>query len=232
LVLAQQSSVPAPNSPEQSKQEQKAKSEAELQREEQSQRILGIVPMFSITNRSNAAPLTPGQKFHLFTRSAFDPIEIPIYGFQAGISQALDEFPGYGQGAAGYGKRFGATMADGVSSNFFSNFLYPTLFKEDPRYFRLGQGHFKRRFFYALTRPLVTHKDAGGRSFNYSSVFGAFSSGGLSNIYYPSDDRGFGLTVSRSSIQLAYGSLGGLVDEFWPDIQRKMFQKKRKGLSN
>jgi hypothetical protein len=148
-----------------------------------------------------------------------------VEGLQAGLSQAEDEFPGYGQGAQGYGKRFGATLADEVSSGFFSNFFYPTLLKEDPRYFRLGKGSFKHRMGYAIAQEFVCHTDSGGRSFCFENVLGAFSSGALSNVYYPSSDRGFGLTMSRSSIALGYGSLGGLVTEFWPDIHRKLFKK-------
>jgi hypothetical protein len=202
--------------------------EKEIQKKEQSQRILGVAPQFSVTSRQNAPPLTPGQKFHLFTRSAFDPFQFAAAGFQAGISQAQDEFPGYGQGAAGYGKRYGAAFTDQVSSNFFANFFYPTLLKEDPRYFRLGEGSIKHRIVYSLEQEFVTRTDKGTRRFNFSNVLGAFSSGGLSNLYYPSTDRGLGLTLSRSAISLAYGSLGGLIDEFWIDVNQKLFHKKKK----
>src|SRR5215831_6435563 len=115
-------------------------SEQETEKQEQSKRILGVVPQFGMTNRQDAPPLTTGQKFHLFVKSSFDPFAYAAAGLQAGLGQATNEFPGYGQGAAGYGKRYGASLADQVSSNFFSNFLYPSILKEDPRYFRLGEG--------------------------------------------------------------------------------------------
>lgn len=201
------------------------KSEQEIQKQEQSQRILGIVPQFGTTSRLNAPALTTGQKFHLFAKSAVDPFTFAAAGFQAGLGQATNEFPGYGQGAAGYGKRFGASLADSVSSDFFANFFYPSLLKEDPRYFRLGQGSIKHRILYSFAQEFVTHTDNGGRSFNWSNVLGAFTAGGLSNAYYPSTDRGFGLTMSRSAISLLYGAAGGLVDEFWTDIHNKLFSK-------
>lgn len=200
-------------------------SEKEIQKQEQSQRILGVVPQFGMTSRQNAPPLTTGQKFHLFVKSSFDPFAYAAAGLQAGLGQATNEFPGYGQGAAGYGKRFGASIADQVSSNFFANFFYPSLLKEDPRYFRLGEGSVKHRIFYSLAQEFVCHTDKGGRSFNWSNVLGAFTSGAISNAYYPSTDRGAGLTASRSAVALAYGSAGGLVDEFWTDIQHKFFHK-------
>jgi hypothetical protein len=222
----QQPGTPPLWDPELQKKEQELQQEQELQKKEQSSRILGVVPQFGVT-RQNAAPLTPGQKFRLFRRSAFDPVTFAVVGLQAGISQATNSFGGYGQGAEGFGKRYGAAFADAVSSNFFSNFAYPVLLKEDPRYFRLGEGTIKHRIGYALAQEFVCRTDEGKRSFNYSNVLGALTAGSISNAYYPSNDRGFGLTMSRAGIALLYGSVGGLVDEFWADIDRKLFHKKK-----
>src|SRR5215469_11434058 len=223
----QQAAPGSPTMAEASQTQQSSpQTEQEMQKREQSQRILGVVPQFGMTSRQNAPPLTTGQKFHLFVKSSFDPFEYAAAGLQAGLGQATNEFPGYGQGAAGYGKRYGASLADQVSSNFFANFLYPTLLKEDPRYFRLGEGSIKHRIGYSLVHEFVTRKDKGTRRFNFSNALGAFSSGGLSNVYYPATDRGLGLTMSRSAVSLLYGSAGGLVDEFWPDIDRKLFHRK------
>ncbi|MGC2195527.1 MAG: hypothetical protein WA628_12690 [Terriglobales bacterium] len=210
-----------PQAPSQSK----ADHETDVEKKEGKTRILGIVPRFGTTDRQDAPPLTPRGKFKLFARSAFDPVTVFIAAAQAGVSQADNQFAGYGQGAEGYGKRFGAAFADQVSSGFFSNFLYPTMFKHDPRYFRLGHGKFAHRFGYSLIQEVVCHTDSGGRAFNVSNVLGAFSSGGLSNAYYPSGDRGFELTMSRSALAVAYGAAGNLLSEFWPDIQRRLLHR-------
>ena len=237
---SQQQSAPAPR-PEAPKSDE----ERQIERKEQSQRVLGVLPQFGVTSRPDAPPLTPRGKFHLFAKSAFDPVSIGVVGLQAGLSQAENEFPAYGQGAQGYGKRFGAALADEVDSGFWSNYAYPVLLKEDPRYFRLGEGSFGRRLAYSVKQEFVCHTDKGGRSFNFSNVLGAFTSGAISNLYYPGNtlirtipatstspaipvyenDRGVGLTLSRTSIALGYGTIGGLFDEFWPDIQQKLFRK-------
>lgn len=227
LSSVAQQSAPAPDPAAQlPSAPQPAQNEQQIQKQEQSQRMLGVVPLFWVTSRQNAPPLTPGQKFHLTIKQITDPFTFVASGFQAGLGQATDEFSGYGQGAAGYGKRYGATFADQASSQFFSNFFYPVLLKEDPRYFRSGEGGIKHRIGYSLAQEFVCHTDKGGRSFNWSNALGAFTTGGLSNAYYPSTDRGFGLTMSRAGIALLYGSTGGLVQEFWPDIQRKVFHKR------
>jgi hypothetical protein len=204
------------------------KTGAEILKEEEHQRMLGVVPMFGTTNYRNAPPLTPGQKFHLMAKTAIDPFTWIAAGAQAGISQAENEFGGYGQGAAGYGKRYGATYVDSFDSNFFSNFFYPVLFKQDPRYFRQGEGTVKSRMGSAFKQEFVARKDSGGYAFHFSNVLGAFTAGGISNAYYPKEDRGFGLTMSRSSIALGYGCLGNIIVEFWPDIDRKFFHKHSK----
>lgn len=206
----------------------KSAEELEKQKMEQSYRVMGVVPMFGTTNRQDATPLTPKEKFRVFAKSAFDPVTFVVVGFQAGVSQAENSFPEYGQGAEGFGKYYGAAFADNVDSNFFSNFFYPVLFKQDPRYFRLGEGSFKHRLAYSVVQEFVAHKDSGGRTFHFSNVLGALTSGSISNAYYPESDRGFGLTMSRSGIALLYGSVGGIFSEFWPDIQSKIFKHKDK----
>lgn len=224
----------------------KSEEELKIQREEQRQRMLGVLPQFGVTSRQDASALTSREKFHLFAKSAFDPVTIGVVGVQAAVSQGENEFPAYGQGAQGYGKRFGASLADEVSSGFWSNYFYPVVLKEDPRYFRLGEGSFMRRFSYSVAQEVVCHTDKGGRAFNFSNVLGAFTSGAISNAYYPGrtlirttpatatspaipvyeDDRGAVLTISRTAIALGYGTIGGLFDEFWPDVQKRFFHKR------
>jgi hypothetical protein len=236
-----------PTTQTQSKPGDKSGEEKKVESKEQSKRVLGVLPQFGVTDRQDAPPLTPRGKFHLFARSAFDPVTIGIVGLQAGLSQADNQFPAYGQGAQGYGKRFGAAFADEVSAGFWSNFAYPVIFKEDPRYFRLGKGGFTHRFAYGIKQEFVCHTDAGGRSFAFSNILGAFTSGAISNLYYPGrtlirtipatattpaipiyeTDRGLSLTVSRAAIAIAYGTIGGLFDEFWPDIRRKFSRKPK-----
>jgi len=203
-----------------------AQTEEEIRKREQSQRILGVVPMFGVTSRHHPPPLTPGQKFYLFLKGNIDPFNWATLGIQAGISQAQNNFPEYGQGTSGYAKRYGAALADSTSTGFFGGFLYPVLLKEDPRYFRLGEGTIPRRIVYSMTQEFVGRKDSGGRTVNFSNILGGFTAGGLSNLYYPSNDRGFGLTVSRVGISFLYGSTGGIISEFWPDIDRAVFHKK------
>jgi hypothetical protein len=211
---------PRPQSPESLRQ----KAEQELKQQEQ-QRILGVVPNFNTTDLQNAAPLSPGQKFHLAFHSAADPFQFVAAGLDAALSQAENNFSGYGQGAQGYGKRFGAAYTDQFSGLFWGNAVFPTLFHEDPRYFRKRTGSFKSRFFYAMSTTLWTKNDNGKWGPNYANVAGNLAAGGLANLYYPSNDRGVGLTFQRAFTVTAEGTIGAVFVEFWPDIERRVFHQ-------
>jgi hypothetical protein len=210
--------------PSQANPQQPLTSEQVLKQEEH-QRALGVVPMFGMTSVKNAPPLSTKQKAELMARTMYDPFTFVAAGLTAGVGQATNSFAPYGQGAEGYGKRYGAALADGTDSNLWSNFIYPVIFKQDPRYFRVGEGPIKLRIYSAFKQEFVARKDSGGYTFHFSNVLGAFTAGTISNTYYPQSDRGVGLTVSRASIALGYGCLGDLFLEFWPDIQGKLFHK-------
>ena len=144
----------------------------------------------------------------------------------AGVAQASDDLSGYGQGAAGYGKRLGAGLADETSAGFFTTFLFPSLLHQDPRYFRQGSGPFKHRLAHAVIRPVVTRKDSGGRAFNWSGLLGGIAASSLSNAYYPTGDRGVGPTFTRVGWGVPFSALDHLIEEFGPDLERRFLRKK------
>jgi hypothetical protein len=212
---------PALNAPE-----RKLKAAAELHVEEQ-QRILGIMPNFNTSNVKDAEPLSPGQKFDLAAKGAFDPFTFVVAGLDAGLSQGENDFPEYRQGALGYAKRFGASYADSFSSTMLGSALFPILLKQDPRYFRKGTGSFTSRFWFAVMSELKCKNDHGNWTLNYSNLLGNIAAGGISNFYYPASDRGVGLTFERAATVTAEGAVGAVFVEFWPDMSRKLFPKHR-----
>jgi hypothetical protein len=198
------------------------------QSKEEPERIYGVVPTYSITNARNAPPLKSKEKFQLFVRVTLDPYPFVVYAIQAGVEQANDSHSGYGQGAAGYARRFGAALGDGTSARFFSTYAFPSLLHQDPRYFRKGEGTGWSRAGYSVSRGFVTRSDSGKIQPNWSNVLGKFAGAGLSNLYYPPEDRGASLTLSRVAISLSYQMLGNLAVEFWPEIHRKFFGGNKK----
>src|SRR5258708_10875102 len=123
---------------------------AEQIRAEEKQRLVGVIPNFYTSYIHDAAPLNWKQKFSLAARSAFDPVVYLGVGFGAGIEQATNAYPGYRQGAAGYGKRYPATFLHGRTSDFLTNALFPALFRQHPRHHYRGSGSFKSRLMHAV----------------------------------------------------------------------------------
>lgn len=160
-------------------------------------------------------------KFVLFVQDSFDPVTFLATGFNAGLDQAENTDHSYGQGAEGYGKRFGAEFAGQASSRFFKEFAYPSLFSEDPRYYRMVHGGAGRRLLHAMEHAVVAHRDSGDRMFNFSEWLGTTSTVVLSNTYHPDYQRGFNSAAQR----VGYGILQDIgfdaLREFWPEISRK-----------
>jgi hypothetical protein len=203
---------------------QQDRAETQLNQEEH-QRILGVVPNFNTTDNQNAAPLSARQKFRLAFRSAVDPFTFVAVAADAGISQAKNDFPGYGQGAAAYGKRFDASYADSFDGTLWANAIFPALLHQDPRYFRKGRGSFTARLLYAVSTTVRARNDNGTWGPNYANVAGSIVAGGISNLYYPASDRGVGLTFQRAFTVTAEGALGAIGVEFRPDGGRKCLQE-------
>lgn len=181
---------------------------------EEKQRVFGIVPNFYTSYVWDAEPLTTRQKFQLAWRSSIDPVTFLGAGVAAGIQQWDDDFNGYGQGAQGYAKRFGAAYADGFSGVMLGGAVFPALLHQDPRYFYKGTGTIRSRVLYAISTVVICKGDNGRWQPNYSSVLGTFIAAGISNAYYPSANRGFQLTIDNALIGTASGAAGALLQEF------------------
>jgi hypothetical protein len=181
---------------------------------EEHQRVLGVVPNFYVTYAPNAAPLNSKQKFQLAWRSLIDPYTFAVTAAVAGIQQAEDEFSGYGQGVAGYAKRYGAALP-GVGGTFIGGAILPTIFKQDPRFFYKGTGTVRSRIWYAIATAVICKGDSGRWEPNYSNVLGSLAAGGISNLYYPKSNRnGIGLTFTNTLVGLGEGAATNLVQEF------------------
>jgi hypothetical protein len=170
------------------------------------------------------APLSARCKFNLFLTSTYSPYTFVSASFQATLDQAQGQWPHYGGGVGGWGKRFGATLADTESRRFIQTFALSTILHQDPRYFPSRKRTLISRVWYATTRVVVTKNDNGDSAFNTSEFLGALFTSSLQNSYYPRDDRSFGETMNRFGGALSSDALGDLLREFTPDMKR-LFRK-------
>jgi len=191
--------------------------------EEEQQRVLGIVPNFWVVYAPNAAPLSSKQKFHLAWRSMIDPVTIGIDVVTAAIQQDSDDYKGFGQGTAGYAKRFGAAYANDFTATMLGGAILPSLLKQDPRYFYKGTGTVRSRTLYAISRSVICKSDKGRWQPNYSSILGGLAAGGIANLYYPAEDRnGAALTFENASLGIGVTAIQNVFQEF---VVRKLTPK-------
>ncbi|WP_420237812.1 carboxypeptidase regulatory-like domain-containing protein [Telmatobacter bradus] len=224
-AAASQTSAPA-NAPQATTADQHQKAATQL-KEEEHQRVLGIVPSFNVSYRGKAtAPLSASQKMQLAYHASIDPFAFAGALLMAGYREAMDDDTGFGWGAEGYGKRSGAAYLDTVSSDIIGNGLYPVLLHQDPRFYRLGHGTVIHRAAYAIGTSFVCKGDNGHWQPNISNVAGNITAGAISNLYYPSSDNsGVGQAFSDGMLVTAEGGLGAVFQEFWPDVSRKFLHR-------
>lgn len=182
---------------------------------QEKQRVLGFIPNFYVSYVPNPVPLTPKQKFKLAMKTTIDPVTLLLTGAFAGVEQAQNHFRGYGQGAEGYAKRFGAGYADTVTSTFIGGAILPSLLKQDPRYFYKGVGSARSRTLYAIAMAVICKGDNGRWQANYSSIIGNLAAGGISNLYYPEENRNdAALTFENAGIGIGATAIANVFQEF------------------
>jgi hypothetical protein len=171
---------------------------------------------------NSSGPLSSKEKFELFVSKTGSAPQTLSAAAEAGISEARGALPGYGQGGAGFGKRFGAFLATGASSQFFGTFLLPAALHEDPRYFVRLDGGWKVRVGHALRRVVVIRTDGGAEKFNLPGTLGPLLAESLANSYLPDAERTAGKTFERYGIRIGFGAANNLLKEYWPSIFKSL----------
>jgi hypothetical protein len=195
------------------------------------QRVFGVMATFNTTNNRDALPLSTGQKYQLFFKSASDPWPFVLTAVGAGIDQAENSFPEYGQGVEGYAKRWGAGYTDYFTGNLLGNAVLASLLKEDPRYFQKGTGSFTSRALWAAGSTVWCKRDNSTWGPNYANVVGNLMGAAVSNLYYPASERTVGDTLERGFTVTAQAIIGSEVIEFWPDMVRHHRRKQAEKLA-
>lgn len=190
----------------------------------QDKRAFGLLPNYR-TADGNApfVAISTRQKFNIATKDTFD---YPSYGLAAafaGISQASNDNPSFGQGAKGYMRRYASAVGDQDLGNYMTEAIFPSMLHEDPRYFRRGHGSFLVRMAYAASRVTVTKTDEGKPRFNSSEFLGNGVVASIGNLYYP-DDTGLRYTAQRMFMQIGTDAFDNVLKEFWPDVKRRLLK--------
>jgi len=195
-------------------------------KEQEKQRVEGVIPTFNVTYRHNAVSLTPGQKMNLSLHECLDPFAFASAFFEAGYHEAGDDLKGFPWGFKGYMERSGVAYLDTFDGQVLSTGILPIVFRQYPRYFRLGYGPIKHRILYSLYSNVRARNDYNGKwAPNYGNILGNLAAGELSNVYYPAGNSSAGLALTNTGIQILEGAGGSIFNEFWPDLARRYLHK-------
>jgi hypothetical protein len=190
-------------------------------------RMFYVMPNYlTVEGQAQVKPISWKEKFAIAAKGSFDPYEFTVVGIVAGIRQAENSSPAFGQGAEGYGKRYGAAFADQVDGNVMVGGVFPTILKIDPRYFQLGTGSVLHRFGYAISRIFIARTDAGRSMFNIPEFAGNATAIAISNVYYPAADRSASSSLSDWGTQMGLDAFGNELKEFWPDIHHYILRRR------
>jgi hypothetical protein len=191
-------------------------------------RIFMVLPNYGTVEHPMATltPLSVKEKFKIGAEDAFDTYSVPLAAIVAAINQASYADAAWGQGWGAYGKRFAAGYGDTVLGSFMTSGVFPSMLREDPRYFRLGTGGFRKRSFYAIKKIFVIRTDSGNTTFNFSEFGGNAAAAGISLTYHTRQDRNASNFFSDYATQIGIDVFANQLKEFWPDIRKKLTKKK------
>jgi hypothetical protein len=188
---------------------------------EEHKRIFGIIPNYRTSpTLQDYQPLTPKQKFATAAADSFDRGTFALGAMFAAEAQLTQASPSFGHGVPAYARYFAASTADFIDGDLMTEAIFPTLLREDPRYFRRGTGSTWSRLGYAVGQIFWTHTDSGGTQFNWSEVAGNATAVAIGNAYYP-DNRTLGSNVSKLGLQIGVDVIANILKEFSPDLDRR-----------
>jgi len=190
-------------------------------------RLFFVLPNYlTVENMKQFAPVSAKTKFKLSLKTMSDPVTVSFIGAIALLGQARNSDPSYGQGLQGYAKRYATFYADTGIGTLMTTSVFPTILRQDPRYFQLGKGGIRHRTMYSVSRIFVTRADSGELQFNYSEVVGTGVAAGISNLYHPQSQRTLGNTLSVWGTDILLNTICNVAKEFWPDLRRRIRKQK------
>jgi len=198
----------------------------------QDKHAFGVLPNYRTAEGDQPySPISAKRKFKIATDDTIDGPSFLLAGVFAGLGQWQNNNPSFGQGVKGYFHRYATGLADQDVGNYLTEAVLPTVFHQDPRYFRRGHGSVMGRVGWAVSRTVVARNDSGKWMFNASEFLGNGMTAALGNAYYP-DERGFGDTMQRMFTFIGTDAISQVLKEFWPDVKRKYFHKNDPALAS
>jgi hypothetical protein len=171
-------------------------------------------------------PLSAGDKLYYAGRLQLNPIVFVPALFASGYEHLADANPHYGSDSSGFAERFGSSMLRQATDRLTGNGVFPALFRQDPRYYRVARGSIGHRAAYSALQVLVRRGDSGHEQGNYSGLLGHGVANALTVTYYPAVSAKGSVVATGFATSLIGDAGSKLIDEFLPDIYHLVFQRK------
>lgn len=170
-------------------------------------------------------PPTPREAFGVATRNSFDYSAFVFVGITSLLAEGDNAHKQLGKGVGGYWAYYWRGYLDKTDGNYWVDWIMPTVFHQDERYYAMGEGGMMKRGVYAATRILITPNYHGKNSFNGSEILGRGISQAISLTYYPSQTQTATGFEEKYAYALGRDALTNVFREFWPDIDSHLIHR-------
>ena len=184
----------------------------------------------SLPDDPSVHPSTGAEKFHTFVDEARSPLTLGAVGIDAGLMRETEL--GFIPKPQPYLiDLYKVVLIQKESSAFFGKYLYPSLLKQDPRYYPSTSSSFLGRATYAASRVLITRNDSGERRLNTSYFLGVLTSVAIATAYRPYWTRSPSTTFNAFGSTIGSDAGVNLFHEFGPGIRQMVKSRTPKFVS-
>ena len=167
-----------------------------------------------VASQAVYSPLTQSERNKLFVSALFSPVSFVESAASAGWGQMRDKPPEWGEGGAGYGKRFASSVAQHFTGESIK-FGLASLLHEDNRYVPSGKAGIAPRVLYALVSTFRSRDDQGDRQMSYSNIGSLAGASLLSRTWQPGSTGGAGNGAVNFGVSVAFSAGMNVAREFF-----------------
>ena len=163
-------------------------------------------------------PLTSKDKAYLAIHDVTDPFNLLTIVGTSAFTIGINSHTAFGPGMRGFGYNVGTSFSQDVTGEFIGTYVVDSVFREDPRYFRMPNARPWRRLAHAISHLAVAQGDNGKPIPNYSNFIAAAAGAEIANLYVPGLATNGASTAERIITGIVTEPVGNIVAEFLPDI--------------
>ncbi len=193
----------------------------------QPKRILGMMPNYrAVSAGVIPPPPTPKEAFMDATYNAFDYSDFVFVGLTSLMAEGTNTHPVFGKGVPGYWSYYWRGFIDKADGDYWVDFILPTAFHEDERYYAKGRGNVLQRAIYAASQVIITPDYNGHNTINGAELLGRGIAQAISVSYYPTQYATVSDVASKYGYALLRDAGMNVFRELWPDFSVRVLHRQ------